>query len=88
MRLFGIGENPASLEVKEEAESNPYSLFLILSMMFAADIPDMVPKRKNTPDSVHEQFYPQIISYEQQGSASITHYRGGFRALNTHPVPL
>ncbi len=64
LRLFGIGENRASMEVKEEAERNPYSLFLILPMMFAADIPGMIPKRNNAPDSVQEQLPPPIISYE------------------------
>jgi hypothetical protein len=38
LRLFGWDNYP-SLEVKSEATTKPYNLFMVLAMMFAADLP-------------------------------------------------
>jgi hypothetical protein len=39
LRSFGFGDNFSSQEVQSETEPNPYNLFLILSLLFVADIP-------------------------------------------------
>lgn len=38
LRFFGWDKYP-SLEVKGEATTKPYNLFMVLAMMFAADLP-------------------------------------------------
>ncbi len=57
LRFFGIGGEYDSLETKNEAEPNPYNLFMILAMMFAADIPGAVepPKGGSDPDAIQGQ---------------------------------
>ncbi len=62
LRFFGIGEKYASSEAKN-VETNPYNLFLILSLMFAADMPGALPPQSNSaPDSVQEQLPVPILS--------------------------
>jgi hypothetical protein len=40
LRSFGLGDVFSSQEVQGETEPNPYNLFLILSLLFVADIPN------------------------------------------------
>jgi hypothetical protein len=62
LRFFGIGEEYDYLDATNEAAPNPYNLFLILGLMFAADIPGAVesPKSGSAPDSIQGQL-PVII---------------------------
>jgi hypothetical protein len=63
LRFFGVGDKyDYSLDAINEAAPNPYNLFLILGLMFAADIPGVVksPKNGSAPDSIQGQL-PAII---------------------------
>ncbi len=63
-RMFGFGERFTSLEVKSEAEPNPFNLFLILVLLVLADIPSGFDPpggaglHETAPHAIPVQFLP------------------------------
>jgi len=57
LRFFGIGEQSDSLDANKETDPSPFNLLLILSLMFAADIPGAAdpPQGSSSPDYIQGQ---------------------------------